>query len=74
MLTPVAKFLTISLVVNLFAHSLGSLHHIQDDIFTLPRYKVVLTNEKISNSQVQAKEVEVKLEKTARDIRNILNI
>lgn len=65
-MTPVTKFLTISLVVNLFAHSLGSIHHIQDDILTLPRYKVVLTNEKISNSQVQAKEVEVKVEKATK--------
>lgn len=54
----VAKFLTIALAFNLIQLSLQS-HFIQDDILAFPRYKVVVTREKVSNTDVSLKHAEV---------------
>jgi hypothetical protein len=53
------RILTLALIVNLVTCSLAT-QFIQDDILAFPRYKVVLTNEKIPNSQINHKDVEVK--------------
>lgn len=55
----VKKFLTLALIVNLVTSSIAS-QFIQDDILAFPRYKVVLTNEKISHSQYNKEIREVK--------------
>jgi hypothetical protein len=59
MFNSVTKLFTITLVVNLATSSLA-LQYTHDDILTFPRYQVLLTNEKISNSQIQEKDIEVK--------------
>ncbi|GAN04823.1 glucosidase II beta subunit-like protein [Mucor ambiguus] len=53
----VAKFFTIALALNLVQSSLQS-HFIQDDILAFPRYKVVVTREKVSNTDVSLKHAE----------------
>ncbi|KAL0137412.1 hypothetical protein V8B55DRAFT_1528118 [Mucor lusitanicus] len=53
----VARFLTIALALNLVQSSLQS-HFIQDDILAFPRYKVVVTREKVSNTDVSLKHAE----------------
>ncbi|GAA5794778.1 hypothetical protein EDC94DRAFT_653019 [Helicostylum pulchrum] len=50
------KLLTFTFIVNLVVSSLA-VQFVQDDILAFPRYKVVLTNEKISNANF--KDVEI---------------
>jgi hypothetical protein len=54
------KLLTITLILNLVASTLQS-QFIQDDILAFPRYKIVLTRDKVSNADINMKDVEVKL-------------
>lgn len=54
-----AKFFTIALALGLVHSSLQS-HFIQDDILAFPRYKVVVTREKVSNTDVSLKHAEVR--------------
>lgn len=51
-----SKFLTVTFIINLAVSSLAS-QFVQDDILAFPRYKVILTNEKISKANF--KDVEV---------------
>ncbi|KAI8075592.1 hypothetical protein BDF21DRAFT_495097 [Thamnidium elegans] len=50
------KLLTFTFIINLVVSSLA-VQFVQDDILAFPRYKVVLTNEKISNANF--KDVEI---------------
>ena len=54
-----AKFFTVALALGLVQLSLQS-HFIQDDILAFPRYKVVVTREKVSNTDVSLKHAEVR--------------
>lgn len=56
----VAKIFTIALALNLVSFSLQS-QFIQDDILAFPRYKVVVTREKVFNTDVSVKHAEVKI-------------
>jgi hypothetical protein len=53
-----SKLLTITLILNLVASTLQS-QFIQDDILAFPRYKIVLTRDKVSNADITIKNVEV---------------
>lgn len=52
------KLLTIVLISNLVASTLQN-QFIQDDILAFPRYKIVLTKEKVSNADINMKDVQV---------------
>lgn len=55
----VAKIFIIALALNLVSLSLQS-QFIQDDILAFPRYKVVVTREKVFNTDVSVKHAEVR--------------